>query len=323
LFAESGMDADARNLHWRYWQPRDDFPEPRSLVLVDGDELVAHAGIIPGACSWGAARLTTKYVVDWAARSGEFGAGVILIKQVAQTAQMLLAIGGRETTTLRLLPHMGFRRTGVVTGYARPLYPLRLLRGKATWKLLPRLARAALRYTALELPGNEWRVVRLPSDEVSQIEAVLPKPAHGMDVTERSVTLFRYLLSCPLAAMQLYAVTRSGVVRGYFLLASVAGQARIVDCWVDSNDPAEWGALVRCAVDQARHDPEAAEIVAWANDALLEQALRSCSFYARFTMPMQLRAGQAVTIPESSSLRVQMIESDAPYLYGSPREYWG
>ncbi|MBV8909606.1 MAG: hypothetical protein JOZ89_02485, partial [Gammaproteobacteria bacterium] len=261
LLAENGMDSDVRNLHWRYWQPREDYAEPRSIVLVDGEELVAHAGIVPGACSWGAARLTTKYIVDWAARDGEFGAGVILIKRVAHTAQLLLAIGGRESTTQRLLPHMGFRPMGAVTGYARPLYPLRVLRGKATWKFLPRLARAALRYTAPEPPGDEWRAVRLSAAEASRIETVLPKPAAGMAVTERSGALFRYLLDCPLAAMQLYAVTHAADLRGYFVLALVAGQARIADCWVDSPDPADWTALIRCAVDQARHDPEAAEIV--------------------------------------------------------------
>ena len=316
------MDANARNLHWRYWQPRDDYAEPRSLVLVYGDELVAHAGIIPGACSWGTARLTTKYVVDWAARSGEFGAGVILIKQVAKTAQVLLAIGGRETTTRRLLPHMGFRPIGVMTGYARPLFPSRLLRGEMTWKLLPRLARAAVRYRAPEVPGDGWCAVRLTGEEVSRIEPVLPKPAQGVGVTERSLALFRYVLSCPIAAMQLYAVTRAGVVRGYFLIASVASQIRIADCWMDSSDLADWCALLRCAVDQARHDPQAAEIVAWANDVLLEQALRRCGFYARFRMPMQLRASQPITVAEGT-LRVQMLESDAPYLHAGKPEYLG
>lgn len=321
LFAEGGMDADARSLHWRYWQPRDDYPEPRSVVLVHGNDLVAHAGIIPGACSWGAARLTTRYVVDWVAFSGEFGAGVILIKQVAQSAHALVAVGGRENTTRRLLPHMGFKPAGMVTGYARPLFPLRLLRGEATWKLLPRLARAALRYSAPEPLGDEWQAVRLLGDEVSRIEAVLPKPTPGMGVTERSAALFHYLLSCPIAAMQLYGVTRAGALRGYFLFASVASQARIADCWMDSKDPADWSALIRCAVHQARQDPHAAEIVAWANDALLEQALRSCGFYARFRLPMQLRASRGVTVPESL-LRVQMVEGDAPYLH-TGREYWG
>jgi len=196
------------------------------------------------------------------------------------------------------------------------------LHGEATWKLLPRLARAAVRYRAPEPPGDEWRAVSLTAEEAGQIEAVLPKPAHGMGVTERSVALYRYVLSCPLAAMQLYAVTRAGVIRGYFLLASVASQARIADCWVDSNEPADWSALVRCAVDQARQDPDAAEIVTWANDVLLEQALRSCGFYARFRMPMLLRASQGVTIA-GGMLRVQMLESDAPYLHVAGSEYWG
>ena len=259
-------------------------------------------------------------MIDWVARAGS-GAGVMLMKHVGRMTQALVAIGGAAETR-RILPQIGFRPAGAVTGYARPLFPLRILRGGATPKLLPRLARALWRRSALAARDADWQVRRLGGDELSQITAVLPLPARGMAVTERSVDLFRYVLTCPAVPMQLYAVERAGRVRGYFLLASVPGQVRIADCWMDSGEPAAWRALALCAVEQAQHDPQAAEIVSWASDPLLAGALRTCGFYARFQSPIQVRPTGRDTRPEGT-LRVQMLDNDAAFLCAGRNEYWG
>ena len=150
LFAESEMDAAPEHLRWKYWQPRTDWPRPRSLVMVKGNELVAHAGVIPGSCAWGQRRVTTLQMIDWVARTRS-GAGVMLMKHIGQMAQALVGIGGGAQTQ-SILPHLGFRPAGTACGYARPLFPLRVLRGDATWKLLPRLARAAWRRSAAAAP---------------------------------------------------------------------------------------------------------------------------------------------------------------------------
>jgi hypothetical protein len=320
LFAHSAMEAAPQLLHWKYWQPRADWPRPRSLVMVRGDELLAHAGVVPGWCAWAQRRVTILHVIDWVARSRS-GAGVMLMKHVGQTAQALLGIGGGAETQ-SIMPHIGFRSAGTATGYARPLFPLRILRGGATWKLLPRFARALWRRSAAAAPGAAWQVRRVAGDEVGQIASVLPRPARDLAVTERSVGLFQYMLSCPSVAMQLYAVERAGHVRGYFLLASVPGQVRIADCWIDSQESADWRALILGAVEQAKHDPQAAEVVIWASDPLLAGALQACGFHARFQSPIRVRPTAADTMPEGT-LRVQMLDSDDAFLYGGRYEYWG
>jgi hypothetical protein len=312
LFADVGMDSDPQHLRWKYWQPRADRPGPRSFVIASGSELVAHAGIIPGACAWGARHVMILHIIDWVARRGS-GEGVMLMKHVGQVTDALLAIGG-GVETQRILPHIGFRPAGAATGYARSLSPLRLLRGGATWKVLPRLARAAWRRTARAAAGAEWQVRRLAGDEISQIASVVPLPAHGMAVTERSVDLFRYVLTCPIVPMQLYAVESAGRVRGYFLLASVPGQVRIADCWMDSDEAADWRALILCAVEQAKHDPQGAEVVILASDPLLAGAVQACGFYARFQSPIWVRPTGSDTMPEGT-LRVQMLDNDTALHY--------
>jgi hypothetical protein len=322
LFVQRGMHGnfDPEYLGWKYWRPRADWLGPRSFVIASGRELIAHAAIIPGTCAWGARRVTILHVIDWVAVRGS-GVGIMVMKHIGQLADALLAIGGGAETQ-SILPYVGFRPIGAATGYARPLFPLRLLRSGATWKLLPRLARAAWRRSAPAARDADWQARRLAGDELSQITSVLPVPAHGTAVTERSVGLFRHVQSCPTVPMQLYAVERAGRVRGYFLLASVSGQARIADCWMDSDESADWRALILCAVEEAKHDPQAAEIVIWASDPLLAGALQACGFRARFQSPIQVRPADSDTMPEGT-LRVQMLDNDAAFLSEGRNEYWG
>jgi hypothetical protein len=322
LFAERGMrvNVNPQYLSWKYWQPRADWPRPRSFIVESGSELIAHAAIIPGTCAWGARRVAIIQMIDWVARARS-GAGVMLMKHIGKMAGALLGIGGAAETR-SILPHLGFRPAGSATGYARPLYPLRILRSSPTWKRLPRFARAAWRRSAPAAPDAGWQARRLAGDEIGAITPVLPLPTHGMAVTERSADLFRYVLSCPTVPMQLYAVERAGRVRGYFLLAAVLGQVRIADCWMDSAESADWCALILCAVEQAQRDPQAAEVVIWASDPLLAAALPACGFHARFQKPIQVRPAGRDTMPQGT-LRVQMLDCDDAFLCEGQYEYWG
>jgi hypothetical protein len=110
-------------------------------------------------------------------------------------------------------------------------------------------------------------------------------------------------------------------VRGYFLLASVLAQVRIADCWVDSDEPADWRALVDCAVTEARLDSQAAEIVGWASDPSQADAFRACGFRARSATPVQVRLSRGLAMP-LGTLRVQMLDNDAAYLHEGRNEFW-
>jgi hypothetical protein len=323
LFAEVGLNpnVDPQHLHWKYFQPRSDFPGPRSFVLASGGEVVAHAAIIPGTCAWGTREIPITHVIDWAARRGQLGAGVALMKHIGQEAGALLAIGG-SAATLGILPHIGFRPAGTATGYVRTLAPLRMLRGvhNPTWRLAPRFARSvSWMLAAPRARGSEWLARPLASSEADYVASVLPRPTEGMAVTGRSNELFRYMLACPIAPMTLYAVERAGRVRGYFLLASTPGQVRIADCWLASEEPREWRAMILCAVEQARHDPQAAEVVIIANDPLLAGTLATCGFHPRNETAIQLRAAEEIP---RGLLRVQMLDNDAAYFHEGRNEYW-
>jgi hypothetical protein len=324
MFEEAGLRPNVRpqDLQWKYWEPRADWPGPRSFVLTDSGSCIAHGAIIPGWCAWETQRIKVIYVIDWAARPGAVGAGVALMKQLGQQAQALLAVGG-SAQTLQILPEIGFRPAGFATGYVRPLHPIRLLSGGTirASRLLPRFARSlAWTLAAPSARSPDWRAHALGRADLDRIGSVLPVPAAGRPVLQRSVELFRHALACPIVPMALFAVERSERIRGYFLLASAPGQVRIADCWMDSDEPADWRAMILCAVAQARHDPQAAEVVIWANEPLLARSLEGCGFHARFQTPVQLRPTGAAALPPS--LRVQMLDCDAAFLHEGRHGYW-
>ena len=151
-------------------------------------------------------------------------------------------------------------------------------------------------------------------DEIGSLTVAFPFPRPDVAVLERNESLFRYLLACPIVPIELYSWERWPYKRGYFALARAPGQARLVDLWNSSDDPDDWRALVQCAVHQARLQPGAAEIIAWASDPLLCGVLRQCGFHAGATLPIQLLGRAGTNLPQSG-LRVQMIDNDAAYLH--------
>jgi hypothetical protein len=326
LFAELGMNPNVRaeDLHWKYWVSRPDWPGPRSYVLTSDGEIIAHGALIPGAILTTDNRTTTAHVIDWVARRGQGGAGVALMKHIGQQVDSLLAFGGSDDT-LRILPHIGFRAAGTVTGYARPLFPLRILKSdvRIHWRLLPRLARNLFwKLMAARGERSAWRAARVSgATELARLARCLPGPVNGTTVLERSPELLGYMLDCTILRTALYTMEKGGEVGGYFMLAIAPGQVRIIDCWMSSQDPADWRAMINAAVAQARPDPEASEVVLWASNALQHAVVQSCGFRARFHLPMQIRVTGGTPV-NSVGLNVQMLDNDAAYLHEGCRSLW-
>jgi hypothetical protein len=324
LMTEAGLHPNRgpRDLHWKYWQARDDWPGARSYVLTDGKDLLAHGALVPGHCACEAGRLRIVHMIDWAARRSEPGAGVLLMKHVGSLVDGLLGIGG-SAATLKIMPLIGYRPYGEVTGFVRPLHSLRLLRhpGKPNWKVLARVARSAVwRLTAPRPRRGEWRAQRITVDDLGRLAPVLLTRARASDLLERTEAQMRHALACPIVPMELHGLERSGSLEGYFLLAYAPGQARLVDSWVTSDDPADRWALIDCAVREAARHGDAAELTTWANEPLLAQALLECGFRGRFSLPIYLRPSVAGVAPVG--LRVQMLDNDAAYLHSGRPELW-
>lgn len=311
------------HLHWKYWQERADWPGSRSFVLTDGRDLLAHVAVVPGAFWFGGTRARVVHLVDWAARREAAGAGIRLSRHVSQMSDFALATGGSRDT-LRILPLMGYIDCGSISGYVRALSPIGILSTDipSGWKLVPRMARSLL--WSLAAPRGDtagWRVRRIGIDAIEQICVPGPNQVLGKVVFERSPALLRHVLTCPIVPTELYGLEKGGRIEGYFLMSYPPGQARIADMWIASEEPADWRALINAAVNQAGSKGRLAELVVWSSDPSLSQILEDCGFHERLSLPISLRASANTAIPRDI-MRVQMLDSDAFYLYFGRNELW-
>lgn len=325
LMREAGLQphAEPAHLHWKYWQERADFPGPRSFVLTDGKTLLAHGALIPGTVLHrGASEARLIHMIDWAARRDAVGAGVVLMKHIGSMTDFLLGIGGSDQT-LRIMPMIGYRPCGTVTGYMRPLAPLGILARPGTrWKRAPRMARSLLwLLSAPRVETGDWQVRRLGIHEVARLAHALPGNSPDAALLGRSPELLRHALACPIVPVELHVLEKAGRIGGYFVLSYAPGQARLADLWMDSEDPAHWRALVHAAVREARRRGGLAELIAWSSDPRLSQIFDDCGFHVRLTLPIYLRSSGGLPLPEKT-LRVQMIDNDAYYLYFGRNELW-
>ena len=126
LMRSAGLEphSDPRHLHWKYWQERSDWSEPRSFVMTDGRKLLAHLAVVPGAFRFGDTRARVTHMIDWAARRDAAGAGIRLAKHVARMSDFALATGGSDHTR-KIFPMIGYVECGRISGYARTLSPAR------------------------------------------------------------------------------------------------------------------------------------------------------------------------------------------------------
>lgn len=313
---------DPAHLYWKYWQDRPDWAGSRSFVLTKGTEILAHGAVVPGTCTWEGARHRVIHMIDWAARPDEIGAGVVLMKHIGRLSDFLLGVGGSDDT-LKLMPLIGYQRCGEVAGYVRSVSALALgrrVRGPS-WKVAGRVARSALwSITAPSIAVHGWRARRIGESGIGDL-ASLPAERPGLAVFNRDEGLFRHMLGCPIVPTELFVLENDGRVGGYFVMSYAPGQARLADAWMASEDPTEWCALIGWALRRAKAKTDSAELVTWSSEPTLTQALETCGFRRRLTLPIYLRSSQGAAVPKAT-LRVQMLENDAPYLKTAAGDLW-
>ena len=316
--------AEPNHLHWKYWEPHANWAGSRSYVYLRDGQIVAHGAVIPNVCLWREQRIKALHVIDWAAKPESSGSGVALMNQIGKLTDVMFAVGGSELTQ-QILPFIGFKECGTtVKRYARPVRPLlRLVNPEyRSWRLAPQVMRGVFwKLTAPSRREAEWSAHRILADQLAAASIIWPSPKFGTTVFERSSASMSYLLRCPATPMELYSVHSYSRLRGYFLLAFAPAQARIVDCWIDSDELAEWSAMVQLAVGQAKAHVHVAEVVSMCSDPLLGTALVECGFHMRHAAPMWLRAASGVARPDVR-IRFLMADTDEAFLHNGRNSLW-
>ena len=313
---------EPHHLHWKNWEERPDWPGSRGYILIRNEEIVAHATVVPLSSSSEEPGFKMAHLIDWAAEPKSVGSGATLLKRIVQSsADAILAFGGSEMTQ-KILPALGFKQCGQVAKYVRPLRPVRRLAAqKFTWRGGARVIRSVV--WKLQAPR-----VRLDGWEARRVEAVdlastaIPWPVSGQGITRfgRTPEMIAYYLRCPAAPMEFYAVAKEGLVRGYFMLAFVPAQARIVDFWMDSGEREDWRALIELTGRQAARNTSIAEIVSLSSDPVSSHALLDAGFHEYGIEPLRLLAPHHKDLA-GLTIGFRMLDADTAYLHQDAGEF--
>jgi hypothetical protein len=313
------------HMNWKYWHDHPDWNGTRGFVMQRGEDIIAHGSVIPIPCLWQDRRLNIVNLIDWAARPDSPGAGISLLKRVAQLVDGVFVAGGSEMTQ-KILPALGFKESVNATQFARPLRPVKRLRAESNWSW--RSGARFARNIAWMIKGTgsvharDWSSRRLLAADV--IGAKFPTPCPSVQasaVFERTGRAMAYFLDCPATPVEFHLVERSGSsITGYFVLTFPPGQCRIADAWVDSNRPEDWADLYQLAVQQGREHADAAEIVTVATTAVASGALQQTGFHERGRVVLRfLLRGGGDPPPD---IRYQLMDGDGAFLHNGRPSFW-
>lgn len=292
-------------LRWKYWDPREDCPEPRSFVMERDGRIVAHVGLWPVTVRTGARSERGVHAMDWAADPQVPGAGVSLFMRLTKSYDFVYGIGGSEMTR-SILPKLGFRTVAEALTWARPIRP---------WPQVLKHQSKDLRLP-LRLARNIWWS-RIPPRLVPRGWAAIEPgagSAGGLAVlaSERDETFFRYLQQCPVARCRTFHIANEGRIVGFFALSVVGEQARVAGVWLENPAPDMWRIALHLAQDATLKHTNTSELIARCTTEASAIAAGQAGMRLRERTPVFLfrKDGGAEPLP----LQCHLCDSDAIFL---------
>jgi hypothetical protein len=319
---------DRELLHWKYFERASGLAVPRSYVLRQGAEIMAHCGLAPLTVriprhnpqrSIDALETVSGFCsMDWAGDRRLPGAGVILMKKLTALTDISIIVAGSDDTRA-LAPKIGFPLRQTFDLFARVIRPLRQARSRPKtdrWRDGVRLVRNSIwSFTPSGRIDSEWRAT--PASQFTGLpEGVLD----GALAPDRTADYLNYWLRCPAARISGFEIRRRGVFVGYFLLSRVGGQSRVADLRLDAGSAADWEMAYRLAVRTAARDRTACEVVSIGSTATTCTALKACGFRRRGAAPLFVYDRRGV-LREAPPLLWSMIDDDMAYVHDPQNPY--
>lgn len=301
-------------MDWKYFQPHPLWGGSRSFIIKEAGDIVAHGGVVPVSFLVADIQVSSLHLIDWCAKRTVPGSGTLLVRHLARLSQTLMTVGG-SAITRQILPKLGYRTHGEVEIYARVVRPWRQFRDnpRGGWKAPLRL----LRNTAWSLSStvvikSGWSFHPVPVFDDSLLPLFASRRGRSFVSTHRSPAMLNYFLRCPTIKFFAYLILNEGAVRGWFMLANVAGQARIADIWVNSESGEEWSAAFSLATCVAAEHCETCEVTAGASIPLASEALLANGYRLRHCEPIFLYDPKDL-VTQGRRLNLSLIDGDGAF----------
>lgn len=302
---------DPALFHWKYWDAREDWSEPRSYVIETAGRIVAHAGIWPVEFLKDGRLFRGIHMIDWASRKDAPGAGLALVQKLMGLYDFIFAIGGSEATK-KALPAYGFTEAGRTWTAARPLHPIPqvLTHQFRNWKLPVRLVRNFYWSMAPPAQANGWAASEIAPE---QLQTTSPDGQVNAEFSPRPLGFFQYLSRCPAVRFRFYQIIAQDQPQGHFVLGLTRGQARLAYLGLRESGEEALRRGYAVAEQAARRLAGANEIVARCSEGLASQAAVRCGLRLSGSAPVYLRTGKGgFRFPKE--FQFQLAENDEAFL---------
>jgi hypothetical protein len=297
-------------LRWKYFEPREDWPGPRSFVLAENEAIVAHIALWPFTLLLPNGPIQTVQAIDWARARNVAGAGSLLRRSTLSLTPVQVGIGGtrwarqaREKSGFR--PWTEFQQwTLVCRPWLRFWVETRRDPVRASGRLL-RALKAGLRHKTQE---QSWRCANVDRFG-EELDPFLPAPGPDRIARGQSAVSLNYLLDCPQVRCQGFHLRRKDELRGYVILARTSPWARIVTLHVREASSNDLEAAYAAAVAAALEDSRIWGVTTDVSCPKRQTALARASFRRGCTTPVAL-LDPGNLIDPTLEVDLQMSESD-------------
>jgi hypothetical protein len=198
------------------------------------------------------------HAIDWHSSAAHPGSGAFLMLRAFATCQTQYAIGG-STQSQAIFPKLGFEQKPKVAIFRKVLAPFHRLRtkGQGLFRKWAGTAKdAASVWGARTPPVPQTVELRSAPRFTEEIDCLQRQSSLRMVTCRRDHLLLNYFLRYPLSGFSGWTIhTSQGMIGFAVLKITPHGRIRlgkIVDCWLDTEDPLRWQAAVAALIDRLR-----------------------------------------------------------------------
>jgi hypothetical protein len=231
-----------------------------SLIARSAGRIIGHIGICPGQFIVSGDRATpisTMHALDWVGSAAHPGLGALLMLQAFATSKTQFAVAGSPKAQA-LFPRLGFEQKPNLAVFRKVVTPSHRIRGTGEG-LFRKWTGAAkdVAFASLERTRPAQTVeLRSAPTFTEEIDCLQQRSSLRIVMCQRDHLRLNYLLRCPLSGFSGWTIHRSGRMIGFAILKVTPDEriqlGKIVDCWLDTEDPSCWQAAVAALNDRLR-----------------------------------------------------------------------
>jgi len=232
-----------------------------SLIARSAGRIIGHIGMCPRhfiVSGDGTAPVSTMHAIDWLGSAAHPGSGAMLMLQALATSKTQYAVGASAQAEV-IFPRLGFEEKPKLTTFRKVLAPFHRLRatGQGFFRKWAGTAKAMVSvWRTRTSPVTQTLELHSTPTFTEEIDSLQRQSSLRVVTCQRDHLLLNYFLRFPLSGFSGWTIHTSQRMIGFAVLRiTLHGRiqlGKIVDCWLDTEDPSYWRSAVAAIVERLR-----------------------------------------------------------------------